>query len=354
MQHPARRPPWAWLAYLALLVYGSLYPWTGFRLPAPDAWAFLTAPFPAFVTRTDLLTNVLVYVPFGWLFARWLSGPRRLRVVLPLSMVVAALVSTLLEAGQLFVPGRIASNLDIATNSLGAGLGAFLFGLVRVSRWPGSGLLALRRRWLPPSRLAEAGVLLLLVWLITQLSLYPPSALAGRLRSGFVPAWQAWMEPERIEPFAALLYALELPVFGSLLSTLARHPHRAGRSVLLTLGLWLFCKFGAAALLVKWSVLGRLLSLELLIGAAAGSLTLLRLIEAWPKPSARAAATGFAVLLGLLLGFGAISSGLEISTPRFNVTGLATVTVLVWPWLAALYLGLWSLAAARPRKPQSR
>lgn len=39
-------------AYALLIVYGSLYPFSGW-LPAEDMLAFLTAPWPRYIIRSD-------------------------------------------------------------------------------------------------------------------------------------------------------------------------------------------------------------------------------------------------------------------------------------------------------------
>lgn len=349
----SRRLPLALLLYTALLVFGSLYPFQGFRAVETADFAFLLAPLPPFVTRTDLTTNVLVYVPFGFLLARQLSRARRLRLALPWTLVLGALFSTAMEVGQLFVPGRVASNLDIATNAVGAGLGGVLYGLARKSRWPGRGLLLLRERWLAPGRLPELGLLLLALWFLTQLSLEAPSLIAGHLRTGFVPLWEIPGAPEQLEPWLAAIYALELTVLGMLLATL---PHRApgpwAATMFATVTL-LLGKFFAAALFLKWTVLPRLVSLELVAGVAAGMLSLFRLARA-PASRARGVAAGFAAGLGAALAFGAWLEGLAgLSARHFNITGIAAGLALLWPWLAAGYLAAsaWRAGRGGPSAP---
>lgn len=349
MSAPGRRAPLALLLYTALLVYGSLYPLQGWQVPGRAAWGFLLASPPPVVTRTDLATNVLVYVPLGWLLARFLSASRRLRAALPLVGVLAALFSTAMETGQLFVPGRIASNLDIVANTAGALLGGVLFGLARLHRAPGRLLVILRQRLIAPGRLPEVGLLLLALWLLTQLSLEPPSLLAGHLQRGFVPFWEAGASLDRLEPSLAALYAGELVVLGLLAASVLRQPlppaaMTAAATLFLLLG-----KFAAAAVLVKWTVMGRLLSLELLGGLAAGALSLTRLLRGWPQRRARLAAVVIALGLGLALAFLLWPEVAVPSARLLNVTGLAAAAALAWPWLAAAYLTLARIAPPSPR-----
>ncbi|MCL6555166.1 MAG: VanZ family protein [Burkholderiales bacterium] len=343
-----RRLPWALFFYLALLVYGSLYPWHPLRVPQPEQFRFLLQPWPAFVTRTDLLTNVLIYVPFGFLAARHLTARRRLRRALPLISLLALALSTALECGQLFVPERVASNLDIATNTLGALLGAVIYGLARRRRSPGRWLLALRVRWFASGHLATLGLLLLALWLLPQFSLDPPSLIAGHLKTGFLPLWEVAQAPERIEPALAALYAVEYVVLTSVLASVLRQPPPLGLLLLLGGALFLAGKFLAATTLVKWHVTPRLFSLELAGGMAAGALSAARLLQA-AGPAARWGPAGFALALALLAALLAGPMPLDGSARHFNVTGFAALAAVAWPWLAALYLGVHAAITHDPR-----
>ncbi|MEO1766684.1 VanZ family protein [Thiobacter aerophilum] len=349
MSAPRPSPPLALFFYAALLVYGSLYPLYGWRVPEPAAWGFLIAPVPPVVTRTDLATNVLVYVPFGWLMARALTASRRLRVALPMTCAAAALFSTAMETGQLFIPGRIASNLDIAANSLGALLGGLLYGLARWDRLPGRLVMGLRHRLLAPGRLSEAALLLLALWALLQLSLEPPSLLAGHLNRGFLPFWEVPSHLDRLEPLLAAIYAGELVVVGLMLATVLRQPPRPMGMTVAATTFVLACKFAAAAVLLKWTVLERLLSVELISGLAAGALSLNRLLGVWPQRPARWSGVAIALLLGAALVYLIWPGMVEPSPRRLNVTGLAAAGALAWPWLSALYL-----AVARGEPPSPR
>ncbi len=337
MASRGRLLPLALGLYALLLAYGSLYPLHDLRLPAPHEWGFLIAPPPAFVTRTDLATNVLVYLPFGWLLARWLGRTRRLRAALPWTFAAGALLSGVLEVGQLFVPGRVASNVDIATNALGALLGGLAYGLARVQRRPGRWVAALAHRVLAPGRLPQAGLLVLTLWFLAQLSLDAPSLLAGRLKSGFVPFWEVEAALDRLEPGLALVYALELVVVGSLLAGVLRRPPSSPALTLIAAGGLVVGKFLAAAVLLKWAVLARLVSLEFVTGLAAGAISLQRCLDS--RGGARWAPAAFALALGGLVPFLGVLPVPGSAAPRhFNITGLAAGMAVLWPWLAALVL----------------
>ncbi len=55
----------ACVVYGMLLLYSGLAPWSGWRDLGIDAWAYLNAPAPRYITTFDLVANVLAYLPFG-------------------------------------------------------------------------------------------------------------------------------------------------------------------------------------------------------------------------------------------------------------------------------------------------
>ena len=60
----------------ALIVYGSWYPFTGWRSLGLGPFAYLSDPMPQYLTAFDVVTNVLGYMPFGALvvlavYPRW-------------------------------------------------------------------------------------------------------------------------------------------------------------------------------------------------------------------------------------------------------------------------------------------
>ena len=124
--------------YAALIVYASLYPFIGWRVPGVSVWAFLTLSFPYWWTAFDLVANLLGYMPLGALVfgARVRSGSGVMR-----SLLAAVLVGTVLSFGlellQNFLPRRVPSNLDLALNAFGALLGALLGALAHTLGWVG-------------------------------------------------------------------------------------------------------------------------------------------------------------------------------------------------------------------------
>jgi VanZ family protein len=112
------------LLYVALIVYASLYPFTGWRDQGIAPWAYLQAPLPPrYWTRFDVITNLIGYIPLGLLLALALPAKRRALAALA-AAALAALLSFSMESLQSYLPMRVASNLDLALNAGGGALGA--------------------------------------------------------------------------------------------------------------------------------------------------------------------------------------------------------------------------------------
>lgn len=114
--------PALWLAlYIAGLAAIAFWPVPVDR----DSGALLdaiTAVIPWLTyTRIEILANILLFLPFGFLLASALRG----RAVLTLAIAVS--LSFVLEAGQaVFLPERTPSAVDVFANSLGALIGIAL------------------------------------------------------------------------------------------------------------------------------------------------------------------------------------------------------------------------------------
>jgi VanZ family protein len=119
------------LAYAALIVYASLYPFTGWHDQGISPFAFLGSPLPKYWTGFDVAANLVGYAPLGVLLA--LSFMRRgtLRfaptnnwAAIGVATIVASALSLAMETLQNYLPNRIPSNVDFALNTGGALLGA--------------------------------------------------------------------------------------------------------------------------------------------------------------------------------------------------------------------------------------
>lgn len=154
-------------AYAALIVYASLYPFSGWRDQGIAPWAFLASPWPKYWTGFDVAANLLGYAPFGFLLA--LSFLRKggkpampsNRAAIAVATLVGALLSLCMEALQSYLPYRVPSNLDFALNVLGALAGAVVAGGLElagaIDRWS-----RFRLRWFVDE--ARGALVLLALW----------------------------------------------------------------------------------------------------------------------------------------------------------------------------------------------
>jgi hypothetical protein len=124
-------------------------------------WAFLGSPLPKYWTGFDVTINVLGYVPLGFLLALSALRTGRGQHAVALATVMASALSLMMESTQSFLPMRVPSNVDLALNMLGAGLGAlvawFMEKVGAIDRWTD-----FRARWFFVD--ARGGLVLLALW----------------------------------------------------------------------------------------------------------------------------------------------------------------------------------------------
>ena len=151
----------AW-AYAGLIVYASLYPFSGWRVPGVGLLDYLLLGWPRWWTWFDLVANLFGYLPLGFLLfvAAIRSGRPAARAAM-LAAGGATLLSFATETLQNYLPQRVASNVDLALNALGAALGVAIGLLLQwrggVERWQ-----QVRSRWFVAR--SAGGVVLLLLW----------------------------------------------------------------------------------------------------------------------------------------------------------------------------------------------
>jgi VanZ family protein len=155
-------------AYVALVIYASLYPFSGWRDQGIAPWAWLWSPWPKYWTWFDVWSNAGGYMPLGFLLALGFlrrGSPRFAPASRWLAVAVAAgssaVLSFCMESLQSYLPSRVASNVDFALNALGALGGALIaFGLERagaIDHWS-----RIRVRWFVED--ARGALVLLALW----------------------------------------------------------------------------------------------------------------------------------------------------------------------------------------------
>jgi VanZ family protein len=356
-------PRYLALAYTALVIYASLHPFAGWRDLGLSPFAFLDAAWPRYWTVFDLAVNVFAYLPLGFLLTLTLhpvSTPVFTPISTPISSLIsrpmlgrlssalasillASLISLCLESVQTWLPARVPSNVDWACNSAGGTLGALL------ALWHGERFFAqagaLQRRLFKPVPYPELGLVLLGLWLLTQLS--PETLLfgAGDLRHllGLTPA----------VPYAAQsFFVIETAVIvcnsiaiGLIARTLLTERASSPTVLALFFALALTVRTLAAAILVTphdaWIWLTPGAALGLLMGGVILSLTLLL------PPLPRLALAGLALMAGTVLvnlappnPYSAAALATWQQGHFLNFNGLTRLTASLWPFLALPYLTL--------------
>lgn len=152
------------LVYVALVVYASLYPFADWRSQGIAPWAFAVSAPPWYLSRFDIISNILGYIPLGFLLCvaqmRSLGHGHAWAAALR-AIVFVTLLSFMMETIQSYLPKRVPSSLDLVTNILGGGAGVLV-----AARLEQMGLLVhwsrFRASWFEPR--AKFELVLLALW----------------------------------------------------------------------------------------------------------------------------------------------------------------------------------------------
>ena len=104
------------LGYIVLLIF--LLTWNPFFLAPPEDLNLSLRIGPR-----DAIRNIILFLPVGFLYRLMQGG-------IPAAILLGFAISGVAEAGQLFMPARTPSFIDLATNTLGAWMGTALHDLV--------------------------------------------------------------------------------------------------------------------------------------------------------------------------------------------------------------------------------
>lgn len=356
-RHSPPLPLAALLAYSLLLVYGSLSPWSGWRSLGVGPLAFLTAPWPAYITAFDVTLNVLAYLPFGALLALTLHPRLRGARGVLASIAIAAFVSVLLESAQSYLPARVASNVDLLANIAGAAIGALAGAAMAPALIDDLRLALVRRRWLRPH--AATVLTLAALWPLAQTHpgpmLFGNGELDRQLVASLLGLFGATAPDFDAGRFAAAeVLVTACAMLGAGAAMTAGLKERAPRRLLL-LAL-VVCALAAKAITYGHEFGPERAFGWLTNGAAAGlAIGLLAMVAVAATASARAAALlAGAALLVLVITVNVVPSNpyhahwLSAWRPGHlrNVADAVEWLARAWPYamLAAL---LWTLARAR-------
>jgi VanZ family protein len=246
-------------AWIVLLAYASLYPFAPLRMPAPDAIATAFGS-PRYVLAFDVWLNVLAYAPLGMLLCRHFvrSDPHAGRVIFK-AILFGAGFSFAMETAQLFIPGRVSSIYDTIANTLGTALGALAFAEpIRslITRPLGQR----RETFVIAGHWGDAGLVLVVMWLLAQLNPALPFFGAGNIQASGI-------DTDDLTILQAAAVAMGIWGFGLFISVLLVRDQGALRVTLALLSVALWLKFTAASFMLQphfaeeWVNAGRIVGL---------------------------------------------------------------------------------------------
>lgn len=210
------------LAYSLVIVYASLQPFTGWRMPPQPFGDFIFASWPRWITVDDILFNFVAYVPLGFLLALSLHRRQGALPAALLSSAACILLSVMLESVQQYLPARFASNVDLLVNSTGGTVGALMAPMFSPEQRLGQALSRLRYRWFEGGPRGDMVLVLSGLWLTAQLHVpliaFGYGDLRGTLGFGalFAHAPDSYLVAE------ACVVALNVAGLGLLLATASR------------------------------------------------------------------------------------------------------------------------------------
>jgi hypothetical protein len=259
--------------------------------------------------------------------------------------LAGCLLSLALEALQTYLPSRIPANLDLMTNGLGAFAGAGLGWRFGVGLLAGGRIYALRHRLFLSGAHYDLGLVLLALWLFTQLNpetlLFGNGDLRDLLEHSPTPLYPA----EVFIQMEAAVAACNLIAVGLFASSMVQDGQALRRLLLLPLAAAMALKTIAVGVLLKAQNVFAWLTPGALLGLVGGALVLM-LAVALPR-AARLA------LAGLLLMAATVLVNLAPENPYLanalaqwphgyflNFNGVTHLVSLAWPFAALFYLML--------------
>jgi VanZ family protein len=340
------------IAYILLVAYASLHPFTGWRDTGAPVLGFLPAAWPRYYTGFDLVANILAYAPLGFLLVPALQ-PRLGAAAVPLAVLIGGSLSFGVEILQNFLPSRVPSNIDLACNTLGAALGAIAGMFWGRALTDGGRLHRLRVRLVTRGHGADFGLVLLGLWLLAQLNpellLFGTGDLRALLRVLLELPPLPYSAP-RFAVIEASVAATGLLAAGLIAWLLLR---RRSRSLLAALLLApLAVKAFASAVLVNAAQFAHWITPGNTAGLAIGAALLLA--ASWLPPLAQRMLAGLALLFAtVLVNLAPENPYLTASLAVWqqghflNFNGLTKLVSSLWPFAALPYLML-----PRPRQEE--
>jgi hypothetical protein len=257
--------------------------------------------------------------------------------------VAGTLLSLALEAVQSFMPPRVPSNLDVLCNGLGA-LGGGMLAVTLGERWFLSGhLYNWRQQLFLPGARVDAGFMLVLLWLLTQLN--PEIWLFGNgdVRYFLGATANLAYSPESYRWIETGVAAVNLASICLLTGVLARPGRSLAAPLFALVSAALLLKSIAALTLFRSGDAALWLTPGSMLGIPAGGLLYLAL--SWlPRRLAALAAASLLVAGIVLVSLAPENPYLQASVRTWrhghflSFEGMTGLVSALWPFLTAAYL----------------
>jgi len=233
---------------LSLIVYGSLYPF---------AWNFAQPQdfiYWAPLGLVDVVENVVLFLPLGWLLAWHYHGQGRQRAGFVAWFPIALIVAGILQWLQKYLP-RTPALSDIAFNMLGFTAG-WLAGMIS-----GSSLNRLSRRHLNLHAADRFALVMVMLWVAAELFPFIPTLDRSSVADNVKSLWQqdAWQPRRMLLHMAVTVIGLE--ALAHLIRSVAEE-----RLVRLLAGIATLAMLGG-----KFVIINQAPGLAVVLGIAAGA-----------------------------------------------------------------------------------
>ncbi len=254
--------------FTLLIIYGTLYPFSGWQQPDGNIWNLLVPKWPRHISRTDLTTNFLVYMPLGLFIAKSLNIRLSSLSRILLTTILGTVFSFSLECLQVFLPSRASSIFDVLLNGGGTFAGATFAEILGDRTAMGRKLISLRQELFLPGRLNDLGLVILVFWALSQLIPLVPSLDIGNLKYGLKPLWNTLHNLKSFNLYQALVYTFNIFGLGVVAFLIAKDKNHMTT---------IFATFVTTVFLFKVPIVGRQLSMEAVSGLACGLVLLISL-----------------------------------------------------------------------------
>lgn len=289
---------WLTLGVIAVICYGSLYPFNFKYDGAHDTvLSALKQLSWARAGHADRVSNVLLYVPLGFCLLLWFrSKLRRPWLAAAMATLAGSLLSLCIEVAQVYISIRVPSLMDVTLNACGS-----LIGAVGGVAWRSLSALV----QLPSNTMQRSGdrsaLVVLLLWVAWRFTPFMPQLNLAKLKLALQPL---------LHPQFSFALTLKFLVFWLVIAQAVISLVNRQRSIEMLLGLIAIVLLGRLFLVTPAFIPSELLALLLLLPI----LVLLHRLWSLPQSAIVLAAFGALFVFDRLapFNFGALQQSLDL------------------------------------------